>query len=126
MSPATESPSCLNVLLSFTIAVVSANHRPNDLSDLRKWDADLLLVCRNCKRRGILELLPIIIHFRSRGCSTAWGNIACRFRCKGTRNDPGCGSKDVSAQMAPRLKPPAPVPRKSELALRQQARRERH
>lgn len=83
---------------------MSANLNPKTLSDLGKYEADLLIICRRCGRRGIFEVMTIIAHFQSRGWSMVWGNIACRFRCRGTRNDPGCGSKDVSAQMAPRVK----------------------
>lgn len=105
---------------------MSANHRPQTLSDLlTKYQADLLIVCRKCRRRGIFEVAPIIAHFQSRGWSMVWGNIACRFRCKGTRDDPGCGSKEVSAHMAPRVKPPAPAPVLNDLQLRQKAKRER-
>lgn len=55
-----------------------------------------------------------------------WGNIACRFACRGKGDDRGCGSKDVSAYMAPRVKIPPPSPLKSDLQLRQEARRRRH
>lgn len=104
---------------------MSANHSPKDLSDLGKLEADLLIICHACGRKGTFELWPIVNHFRSRGWSTLWGNVACRFRCRGTANDPGCGSKRLSAHMAPRLKLPPPQPRMTELQAMQKAKRER-
>jgi hypothetical protein len=104
---------------------MSANRNPKDLGDLSRWDADLLIACRTCGRKGVFELWAILNHFRSRGWSTLWGNVAYRIRCKGTSGDPGCGSKDLSAHTAPRLKLPPPSPRLSDLEMRQWAKRER-
>jgi len=102
------------------------NIRPNDLADLAKWDADLKIRCRRCDRSAVFELLPILNHFRAQGWNTSWSCVAWHFVCKGTPEDPGCGSKAVSAGMEPRAKPNTPEPILSELEMRQTARRERH
>jgi hypothetical protein len=69
------------------------NIRPNDLADLAKWEADLRLRCRRCGRWAVFDLLPILNHFRAMGWNTSWGCVAMRFACKGSADDPGCGSK---------------------------------
>ncbi len=45
---------------------MSAIRNPEDLSDLRKWDADLLIICHSCGRKGVFELWAILNHFRQR------------------------------------------------------------
>lgn len=97
---------------------MSANRNPKDLSDLSKWGADLLIIGHSFGRKGVFELSAILNHFRSRGWSTLWGNVAFHFRCRGTSADPGCGSKELSAHIAPRLKLPPPSPRLSDLEMR--------
>lgn len=102
------------------------NIRPNELADLGKWDADLKITCRRCRRWAVFELLPILNHFRSRGWNTSWSCVASRFVCKGTQEDPGCGGKELRAGLAPRTKPPRPEPVLTELQMQQRIRRERH
>ena len=99
---------------------MGANHRPKDLSDLRKWAADLLVICLNCNRRAVFELLPIFAHSRGQGWSTVWGNFGDRFRCR------GCEGRDWATYIAPKAKLPPPSPEKSGLQLQQKARRRRH
>ncbi len=102
------------------------NIRPQDLADLHKWNADLLVRCRRCGRRAVFELVSILNYFRGRGWNTSWGCVAARFVCKGTPDDPGCGSKDLSVRMHPRPKHLPPEPRMTEAEMRQQAKRDRH
>lgn len=56
-------------------ADMSANHNPKTLIDLCKYDADLLIVCKKCKRKGIFQVTPIIAHFQSRGWSMVWATL---------------------------------------------------
>ncbi len=102
------------------------NIRPKDLADLGRWDADLKITCRSCGRWAVFELLPILNHFKGRGWNTSWGCVAARFICKGTPQEPGCGSKRLRAGLAPRPQPPRPEPILTELQMRQKTRRERH
>lgn len=104
---------------------MGANIRPNDLADLCKWDADLKITCRRCGRWAVFDLLPVLNHFRARGWNTAWDCIASHFVCRGTVDDAGCGSRQISPGMAPRMKPPPPVPKVTEIQARQMAKRER-
>ena len=102
------------------------NIRPNDLADLCKWDSDLRVRCRRCGRWAVFDLLPILNHFRSRGWNTSWSCVAARFVCKGSPDDPGCGSKAVSVGLHPRPKTVPPQPAVGESQMRQQAKRDRH
>ena len=101
------------------------NIRPHDLADLHKWDADLRVRCRRCGRRAVFDLMSILNYFRGRGWNTSWDCVAARFVCKGTPDEPGCGSKAMSVGMHPRPKPQRPEPKLTELEMRQQAKRER-
>ncbi len=105
---------------------MGANIRPNDLADLAKWDADLKITCRHCRRSAVFDLLPILNYFRARGWNTSWSCVAPRFICKGTVEQPGCGSKELAAGMAPRPAPVPPEPKLSETQVTQRAKRERH
>jgi len=101
------------------------NIRPNDLADLRKWDADLHVRCRRCGRRAVFDLVSILNYFRGRGWNTSWDCVAPRFVCKGTPDSRGCGSKDAAVGMHPRMKLTQPEPKLTELEMRQLAKRER-
>jgi hypothetical protein len=105
---------------------MGANIRPHELADLAEWDADLKITCRRCKRTAVFDLLPILNHFRAHGWNTSWSCVASRFVCKGTADQPGCGSKDLAAGLAPRVMPAPPEPRMTETQMRQRAKRERH
>jgi hypothetical protein len=100
--------------------------RPKDLADLARLDANLKVTCRDCGRSAVYELLPILNHFRGRGWNTAWSTIGRRFRCAGTAESPGCGSRDMAVGMVPLDRPPPPEPKLTETQLRQRARRKRH
>ena len=102
------------------------NIRPKDLADLCKFDADLKVRCRRCGRWAVFDILPVLNHFRGRGWNTTWGCVAWHFICKGTNEDRGCGSKDLSVSMVPRPKPAPPEAKLTELQMRQRAKRERH
>lgn len=102
------------------------NIRPHDLADLSKFDADLRVRCRRCGRTAVFDLLPILNHFRSRGWNTSWDTVAIRFRCSGTVEAPGCGSKAVSVGLHPRVQLTPPEPKMTETQMRQQAKRDRH
>jgi hypothetical protein len=121
---ATGAP-CGDVPCSFT-CLMGYIIRPNDLSDLGKWDADLRVRCRSCGRSAVFDLLLILNHFRSRGWNTSWDCVALRFICAGTPDAPGCGGKVISVGLHPRVKLQPPEPKLSETRLRQQAKRDRH
>jgi hypothetical protein len=72
---------------------MGANHRPKDLSDLLRYEANLQVNCRACGRSGTFHTPDVIAYFRSKGWNTAWGMVACRFRCEGLRRQ-GCLGED--------------------------------
>ena len=84
------------------------------LEDMRKWQADVLVQCRNCGKEARFNAGDIVKWFHACRWSTSLDVAPQRFRCS------ECGAKDavIRAKM-PEAKLPSPKPRP--MALEDQA-----
>jgi hypothetical protein len=76
---------------------------PKSLTELRGFDADLGVRCRDCGRFAVFDAAEMAEWFARNNWPTALDRVGERFRCRGrVGTSPGCGSRDMVAFPAQR------------------------